>query len=245
MSRRRRRWWPRSLLALIGPFVLAACGHSTPGVNVVASTRTDDVRAAYDAALAGLDRQYFDGLEQSSPGSWRQVLLVAADGSDQMFAEWESYLAAGAARARLEHPSRLSRVDVFEHAVGTAVPPDEEYGFTVPGPAVTATASDSELEARVDSVLRDFHLTPTRVRVLHPLGPAVVVEATAPDAASVDGRMGELETALAAPPMSGLDGLYLEVVGPDGPLFRGESAARIREGGQWFAEGFDSGIPHG
>ncbi|MDX6358314.1 MAG: hypothetical protein QOH37_1368 [Nocardioidaceae bacterium] len=225
--------------------MLAGCGHSTPGANVVTVTRTDDVGAAYDAALAGLDPPYFDGMERSSPDSWRQVLLVPADGSDQMLAEWEGYLAAGAARARLTHPSRLSRVDVFEHAAGEAVPSDAEYGYRVTGHPVSSPASDSELEAGVASVLREFHLTPTSVRVLHPLGPAVVVEATAPSAASVDGRMGQLESALASSKLSGIEGLYVAVDGPDGPLFRGESAERIAEGGQWFADGFDSGIPHG
>jgi hypothetical protein len=56
--------------------------------------------------------------------------------------------------------------------------------------------------------------------------------------------MGDLETALDSG-HEGLEGLYVAVDGPDGPLFRGQSARRISEGGQWFAKGFDSGIPHG
>lgn len=222
-ARRRPRW---SVFGLAGALVLVGCGHSS-GANGPTFTRTDDVEAAYAATLAGLDRQFFDGMEMSSPTTMRQVLLVSPDGSDQMMAEWEGALAAGAARARLRHPSRLRLVDVFEHAAGEAVPSDEEYGYRIGGHAVPSPASDSELEARAASVLRDFHLTPTTVRVLHPLGPAVVVVATAADAASVDGRMGELENALAPSRMSGLDGLYVEVNGPHGPLFRGETAARI------------------
>lgn len=243
MGDRGRRWGGRASGLAIA-LVLVGCRHSPDASNVPTVTRTDDVRAAYDAALAGLDTQYFDGLDVSSPTTVRQVLRVAPDGHDQMIAEWEGALAAGAARARLRHPARLSLVAVFEHAAGEAVPDEEEYGYRVTGHPVATRASDSELEAEATAVLRGFPLTPTTVRVLHPLGPAVVVEATAADAASVDGRMGELETALSSR-LPGIDGLYLAVDGPHGPLFRGESAARISEGGQWFEKGFDSGIAHG
>jgi hypothetical protein len=240
---RSRRHW--SQIGRTGALLLVGCGHSPSGAHGTALDTTDDVRVAYDAALDGLDRQYFDSMEMSSSTAMSQVLVVSADKSDQMLAEWEGNLAAGAAGARLTHPSRLSHVDGFEHATGDAAPEDPAYGYAVGGHSVTAAATDSEIEEQVASVLRDFRLTPTTVRVLHPLGPAVVVEATAAEAASVDGRMGELEHALSSSRMSGLDGLYVAVSGPDGPLFRGETSARIAEGGQWFAKGFDSGIPHG
>jgi hypothetical protein len=118
--RSRRRW---SLIGLTAALLLVGCGHS-PSAHGPALDTTDDVRVAYDAALDGLDRQYFDGMEMSSSTTMSQVLVVSADKSDQMLAEWEGNLAAGAAGARLTHPSRLRHVDVFEHAAGEAAPED-------------------------------------------------------------------------------------------------------------------------
>src|SRR3954468_4393130 len=106
--RGRRRSWP--LVGLAAPLVLMGCAPASSVAKGPALTRTDDVGAAYDAALAGLDRQFFDGMEMSSPTTMRQVLLVSPGGHDQMMAEWEGELAAGAARARLTHPARLSHV---------------------------------------------------------------------------------------------------------------------------------------
>lgn len=224
--------------------LLPGCGGgSHSGATVV--MKTDDVKAAYDASVAGLDRQYFDDMSMTTPTEMRQVLLVPLGVDGQGLAEWEADLATGATAARLTPPGRLSRVDVFEHSAGHDVPAEEEYGYGIQGSPVSTThGSDIEIVAGVEGVLRLFHLTPTTVRLLHPLGPALVVEASTDDPASIEGRMGELESALDSG-HSGLEGMYLAVDGPDGPLFRGESAHRIAEGGQWFARGFDSGIPHG
>jgi hypothetical protein len=238
------RAWRCGAGLVVGALVLSGCGHSSDSSSPPV-TMTDDVQTAYAAALAGLDRQYFDDMSMSAPTEMRQVLLLPGGRGGQFVAEWEGELAAGATAARLTHPARLTHVDVFEHATSEGIPPDEEYGYSIDGPALQPSHdSDSEIEARAASVLGDFHLTPTTVRVLHPYGPALFVEARTDDASSVSGRMGDLESAL-DPDDSGLDGMYVEVSGPDGPLFRGESARRIAEGGQWFARGFDSGIPHG
>jgi hypothetical protein len=230
------------LFLLAGALALGGCGHSSGSAG---DATTDDVKAAYDASVAGLDRQYFDDMSMSSPTAMRQVLLVPDSRAGQFVAEWEGALAAGATAARLSHPARLTYVEVFEHASGDAVPPDEALGYSIDGPTLsTSQDSESTIEARAAAVLQDFDLTPVTVRVLHPYGPALFVEARTDDESSVSARMGDLERAL-DPDGSGLEGMYVEVSGPDGPLFRGESAHRIAEGGQWFAEGFDSGIPHG
>lgn len=233
------------LLVILGVLLLPGCGGSSHS-GATAVTKTDDVRTAYDASVAGLDRQYFDDMSMSSPTQMRQVLLLPDHGTGQMVAEWEGALAAGAAQARLRLPSRLSYVEVFEHRDGQALPLEAAYGYSLQRHDIPSSGdTDAQRVAAAELVLRDFGLTPTSIRVLHPLGPALFVEARTDDPALVDGRMGELETALEGSRSSGLDGMYVAVDGPDGPLFRGEGAARIAEGGQWFADGFDSGIPHG
>jgi hypothetical protein len=236
--------WRTGIELLACALVLGGCGHSS-GATAPTVPKTDNVRAAYNAAVAGLDGQYFDSMSMSAPTQMRQVLLLPGGRAGQFVAEWEGALAAGGTAARLTRSRQLTFVDVFEHTAGDAIPPAEEFGFSIDGPALRpARDSDSELEAHAASVLREFHLTAVSVRVLHPYGPALFVHARTDDSVTVSGRMGDLETALDSG-HEGLEGLYVAVDGPDGPLFRGQSARRISEGGQWFAKGFDSGIPHG
>jgi hypothetical protein len=262
---------PVRLLLSSVALLLTACGQSSTSGDT-ASTRSScalgssQLRSAVELTLRGLDPGVFTRFAVLEPPPpplhsdhyagplWAYATVAAAPDprTQDVSGAWQATLAQGAVAERcslgtdeLQHVVAGSTI---RYATGThgsvggmgVAPAGEVFGAQASG------ESDGQLIADATRELRDFGLTPRAVRVLHPLGPALLVVASTDDPASVEGRMGELETALGgARGHRRFEGLYVAVDGPDGPLFRGESAARTAGGGQWFARGFDSGIPHG
>ena len=83
--------------------------------------------------------------------------------------------------------------------------------------------------------------------VLHPLGPALLVEARTDDPRSIRGRILDIEHALhgGGGKHATFEGLYLSLDGPDGPLVRTGGASRAGGGFGWSARGFHTGFHHG
>jgi hypothetical protein len=232
---------------------------------------SDQLRDAQALTLQGLDPGVFTSFRVGEPppiepGSesgtghysgplWTYATVAGSQGAstDDVSGIWEASLAQGAIAERCSLGVRgLERVmggSSTRFATGKNRDDWGGQGTARAGEVFPAEASgepDAAIITDAERVLKEFGLTPRTVRVLRPLGPALLVTASTGDVASVQGRMGDLEDALdGGPGRPEFEGLYLAVDGPRGPLFRGQGTWRTGSGGQWFAEGFDSGIPHG
>lgn len=227
------------------------------------------LRAATAETLRGLDRgvfQRFSVLEPPPPPLtsdhyrgplWTYATLPGSRDvrTRDMSGEWEAQLATGAIAERCSLgltalPQAVAGGSV-RYAEGRHRSEGGGGGYSRSGVVLGAQASgesDSEIVSRARHVLAAFGLAPVTIRVLHPLGPALLVEASTQDAASLAGRVPELLNALAGDgggehPV--YEGVYLAVDGPDGPLVRDGGAVRDAGGFGWNARGFDTGIQHG
>jgi hypothetical protein len=228
-----------------------------------------EVRAATKLTLAGLDPGIFSSFKVLEPPPpplssdhyrgplWTYATLAGSRdvGTHDLTAEWEARLATGAIGERCS----LGLADVQQAVAGGTVRyaegrhrfVNEGSGFSRAGRVLGAQAdgaSDAETIAQATRVLGQYGLTPRVVRVLHPLGAALLVEASTDDVAAVSGRVPQIENALdgggwGAHPR--FEDLYLALDGPDGPLVQVGVATRDAGGFGWVAAGFDSGINHG
>jgi hypothetical protein len=106
---------------------------------------------------------------------------------------------------------------------------------------------DEELAADAKAVLTRFGLTASRVEIRHPLGAALVVDASIADDAPIDWTIDGLRSALEGPAHN-YEGLLISLTSPDGaPRLVSGVAYRTGLGGLWFAEGQDArfGAVHG
>jgi hypothetical protein len=230
---------------------------------------SDQLRAATADTLAGLDPGIFSRFRVLEPppppltsDHYRGPLWVYATiaGSRDlrtrdMTAEWEARLATGAIaeRCSLGMASLPEAVAGFtaRYATGRHRLAGGGAGYSQAGRVLGAQASgesDDEVIATAKRVLADYGLTPRTVRVLHPLGPALLVEASTDDVSSVAGKVPDIGNALDGGGWGEhprFEGVYLALDGPDGPLVRTGGATRAAGGFGWSAPGFDTGIQHG
>jgi hypothetical protein len=251
--------------------LLAACGQSSSPAAVAPAhclINSPQLRSATAATLAGLDRGVFARFEVLMPPPppirsddyrgplWTYATLPGSRDrtTHDLVGVWEARLAQGAIAERcslgLADLQQAVAGGTVRYATGTERLADEGSGFARAGLVFGAQAdqtSDGAIVAEARDVLRRFGLTPRTVRVLHPLGPALLVEATTDDPDSMTGRIPDLETALDGGDQRHprFEGVYLALDGPGGPLFVGEGTRRDAGGGGWTAPGFDSGIQHG
>ena len=106
---------------------------------------------------------------------------------------------------------------------------------------------DEAIASRTKEVLARFALKVDNIRVLHPLGPALFVQATITDPTEIAGGFEGLLNAINGSPYQ-YEGLYVELRDSSGNVVvRGSAAYRIGHGRLWFADGADAalGIGHG
>lgn len=221
---------------------------------------------AIDSALAGLDREMFASVKVGPPpessgraGNWFYVETVSADSTRFGALEiWEARLAQGAIAEKMARDGDTSLAQVIVGATITASDKQgrplqdnaDGAGDIVVGQkfgAERSGESDEEIIVGVQRTMRDLKLIPVEVRVLRPLGPAVVVVAKVADLSILKGEFDNFHRAILGDPMR-FEGLYLEIQGPDGtPIVRGSSSYRSGAGTLWFADGYDEfvGAAHG
>ena len=234
-------------------------GQSAASVGVIRTSR--DVETALRATMRGLDADRFSKVRVGDPpadppvppGLWLYAAAVAPTMRHDLTGEWEAELAAGAVADRCAGANTdLHQVmeGVTFHTAGTGHGRGG-FGDVRAGQVFGAEASgdsDEAIVARIEAVLTSYGLTPRKVRVLRPLGPAVHVVATLADVDVLADRMHDLDTALAGRHGHELyEGVYLAIDKTDGtPLLRSYDAGRASAGGVWFAPGLDSlwGINH-
>lgn len=215
--------------------------------------------------LAGMPKVDFASLTVSPPegrdssaGLWMHATMnvesQAAGASIPAY--WEACLAEGAIAERLAgDASNLGEVLAGVHIQarypdGSTAEQGGCGGDVAPGGLFAADAenmTDDEIVGSVKSALAEFGLTPNEIKVLHPLGPAVWVVASAASTDSIAGQFNAIQDAILGSPYR-YEGLYLEIRGQDGePLVRAATAFRAGTGSVWFAPGMDNdlGIVHG
>ncbi|MCW2780007.1 MAG: hypothetical protein JWR35_456 [Marmoricola sp.] len=224
-----------------------------------------DLPAAVRAALNGLDRGDFVKVSfdkppafDNRPGWWMYATVKGTSTSkgEYLSAVWEAELAQGGVADRLAG-GKSNLADVI---VGSSIWVDTGGGHkpeVLGGGAGDVAAgqifgsqasdeSDASIRKRVKMTLRAYGLRPKRVRVLHPLGPAVYATATVNDPTILRGKWTALGISLDA--NAAYEGIYLEIDKPDGtPLVRASHAYRTGSSSVWFAPGYDEllGINHG
>jgi hypothetical protein len=218
-----------------------------------------DPQAALDSTLKGLDSGVFLSVrlgdppsKSDRPGLWLYATVQGSSlkvGGD-VAAAWEADLAQGAVADRLAQGySDLSSVVSgssidFESSDGTVTPVTGGAGDVVTSQSFVG-GSDESIISSVDSVLLKYSLTPTEVRVLHPLQPAVSVVATVKDPAQINGQFEEIWNAIEGSPMQ-YEGLYLEIDSADGsPIVCSSADYRNGSGRLWIDPKFDSDIGEG
>lgn len=250
-------------LALIGGAATAVVrGHRHSGASshVAAETTTYPQQSLPDATkdtLAGLDAGEFvdvrlqqqvaaDGapLTSVAPGMLIAIKAPTEDHGASIPAQWEALVAEGAIADRMagDAPALQDVVGNLDVSLtlpdGTTDDVGGGAGYVTSGQVFGAQASgesDAEIERHVDQVLASYGLRSVRVRVLHPLGPAVWVVASTDDESRIRGRFDELQNALlGTAPDIAYEGLYLEVDNPKGePLIRVGNALRNGGGVSW------------
>jgi hypothetical protein len=113
--------------------------------------------------------------------------------------------------------------------------------------AVGDQPGDKQLTADAQAVLARFGLTASCIEIRHPLGAALVVQASIADDASIDWTIDGLRSALEGPDHN-YEGLLISLTSPDGaPRLVAAAAYRTGLGGLWFADGQDArfGAVHG
>jgi hypothetical protein len=183
-------------------------------------------------------------LVSTAPGLQVLVAPDRAAGGPTARSPWQSFqaeLAAGAV-AELIHTdqSRASEV-LSDVSVSPSGPADAGARSSI-GPAplgqVFASQTDGRTDAdrveQADGVLARFGLTPVVVRILHPLGAAIVVRAIAP--AEVGWTLDRLVTALDGDAV--YEGVFVELDDPAGAaLVEQQSDYRIASHSTWAADG--------
>jgi hypothetical protein len=228
---------------------------------------SDELRTATAQTLAGLDAGMFSSFRVLEPPPpplssdhyrgplwvWATIAGARDRRTHDMTGNWEVALATGAIAERCSLGlAELSKAMAggsvrfaggrYEWASGGgSSPPGRVFGAEASG------ESDAEIVAQAERTLGDFGLSPRVVRVLHPFGPALLVQATTEDVSRVSGRIPEIERALDGGHVNHprFEGLYLALDGPDGPLVRTGGAARAGGGFGWSSRGFETGIQHG
>jgi hypothetical protein len=230
---------------------------------------SSELRAATAQTLAGLDAGIFSSFRVLEPPPppltsdhyrgplWAYATIAGSRDlrTHDMTGEWEARLAQGAIAERcslgLAELQKAVAGGTTRYATGTHPLAGEGSGYSRAGRVLGAQASgepDARIIAEAERVLGEHGLTPRTVRVLHPLGPALLVEASTDDVASVTGRVPAIENELDGGGWGShprFEGVYLALDGPEGPLIRTGGATRAAGGFAWTAPGFDSGIQHG
>lgn len=230
---------------------------------------SDQVRSATSRTLAGLDRGIFSSFKVLEPPPppltsdhyrgplWTYATIAGSRDvrTHDLTGEWEARLATGAIAERcslgLTELQKAVAGGSVHYTTGTHRFAGGGSGYARSGQVFGAQASgesDAEIIAQAQQVLGDYGLTPVTVRVVHPLGPALLVEASTDDVGSISGKVPEIENALDRGDWGDdpeFEGLYLALDGPDGPLIRSGATTRDAGGFGWTSPGFDSGIQHG
>jgi hypothetical protein len=199
------------------------------------------------------------GPQSTKAGSWLYATVRASSSQNGTYLPelWQAQLAQGALDDELRSSNTSNTSSVISGSTilldtGDGSAPTDlggGAGDIAAGQVFGAQAeelSDAAIVASVKASLAAFPLTNVGVRVLHPLGPAVMVTATVSDPSKLAGAWGEISSAVKA--NGEYEGTYVQINGPDGsPLARSASAMRIGAGTVWFAPGMDNelGIPHG
>jgi hypothetical protein len=227
-----------------------------------------EVRAATAETLAGLDRGIFSRFRVLEPPPpplsshhyrgplwvWATIAGARDRRTHDMRGEWEARLAAGAIAERCSLGMTELQKAVAGYTARYESGPhrfaDGGSGYSRAGRVLGAQASgesDAEIIAGAKAVLAQYGLTPISVRVLHPLGPALLVEASTADVQAIEGKVPEIEQALHGDggEHATYEGVYLALDGPDGPLVRTGGATREAGGFGWSTPGFETGIQHG
>ena len=221
--------------------------------------------AAIAQTVRGLDASIIGDIRLGPPPSkkypdalWMYATVHGQDHGrgDYLPAMWEADLAQGAIADRLAN----GQGDLAQVIVGSTVSLDtgdpsnlEDLGGgagdVAAGQVFAAQAageSDGQIIDDVSAALAADGLTVQKVRVLHPLGPAVYIRATTQDVASIKGDFNSLLSSVQG--NGRFEGVYLEIDGGDGtPIMKSADAYRAGAGAVWFAPGIDEvlNIGHG
>jgi hypothetical protein len=176
------------------------------------------------------------GPNANTGGQWLYA-TVAADSSDEFESTWKADLAQGALAEVMAPPGTADLSDVIRGGSVTLTGDDGKpstvllgAGSTAPGQEFgAADESDATIEAEVDAVLAQYDLTPASVQVIHPLGPAIAVVATAQTVEAIGPKFQQLEMSLSGSPAN-YEGLYIRIELPTGETVAQASAA-FRTGG--------------
>jgi hypothetical protein len=223
--------------------------------------QSDDPQAAVEATLAGLDTSAFANIHIGTPPSredWPGLWLYAtvqddSAGDGSLHSIWEADVAQGIIADRLAAGSSNLADVVSGSSIevraddGSSSPVTGGAGDIQTGQLFDASGlSDDEIENAIRVTLQQYGLTATSINVLHPLGPAVSVIATVPDAKDLS-DFTIMQMALVGKPVQ-YEGLYIEVDLPDGsPVVRSTAAYRSGAGRLWIAPGYEDvvGVGHG
>jgi hypothetical protein len=234
----------RMALAVALALSVSGCGDTSP--SPVAPLKVT-MAGMHDGTF--VSARLNDGILTLRPGD------LGPDRNSTLFrVEWEAdvishAIAVRQIRAHQESVIRYDFVGPGHHLVtGQEVTPRGFNGFHYRGKQIVGPRlwqdSDFVIKQRVTAAMSRFGVTPRSIRVLRPLGPAVVAAATVPDG-KVDWQLSDLTGAAFDP---GLEGYLLELFSPSGrQLAAACVAARSRTGGVRFAPGQDErfGITHG
>jgi len=224
-------------------------------------------RAAIAQTMAGLNSAVISSVALSAPpsrsgyttGNWFRA-TIGAEGSSSpehlLPYIWQASLAQGAIADRIAGARQNLANVIVDSTIsirsldGTLRPVAGGAGDVSSHQLFAAQAenmSDRAIERSMGATLRSYGLTPVRIQVLHPLGPAVSVRAKVGTLGDMRGRFASLLNAL-NPGQSSYEGLYLELDRDDGtPVVRASQSLRAGMGQVWFAPGMDRylGITHG
>lgn len=242
---------------------------SSPGKPEAYAPKIDSLRSGKDAkddiakVQSGLDRTVINSLRLASPpgdinraGLWMYGTAFVADSPEDssVLPFWEANLAQGAIADLVasRDASNLANVVAGSTVImadgprkGEALPTDASD--ISPGQVFKAQDggwSDEEIAAQVETVGASFGLR-TDTRVLHPLGPAPLVVATAINLDLFNGGFDEVMSAIQG--QGNYEGIFLRVQLPNGQVIAEASRSyRTGGGGLWFADGYDEvlGITH-
>lgn len=176
----------------------------------------------------------------------------AADGSGIQFM-FQAELVEGAVAERIATDGRL--LDSIRGIVLTGKRPDgslidlDVAGVgNIPSGQHFTGGTDAALIAQTQATLIDLGLTSVQVRVLHPLGPALLVVATASNDLLTNGKLSGLNAAL-NPEHPCCDGYYLELRTPDGKVAARLANSRRSGSGTFWTEAnvtnIQIGVAHG
>jgi hypothetical protein len=243
-----------------------ASRHVTPHAYVQVVNPTTSTQETGDEAISdtlpGLDKGLFEAVSLSPSPSDEgaeqlDVTLRGAPDVDGSLTStlWQADLAQGAIADRMAG-DQTNLADVVSDSGYVLSAPDGSFSNVGGGvgdvaahqvfDAQASSVSDDAIINASNQTLSKFNVTPTTVRVIHPLGPALMVIGNVSSPDQLKDAFTRLSGALNGGG-SEFEGWYLEIDGPKGePLVRSSVAERAGIGRVWFAPGMDElmGIGH-